>query len=81
MKQTFYCAHCKGVRGTENGHVPFGWYQVTVSVPEHMQNTPGRGYLWVGTYCSSDCLAAAMPDIARQEMLARMAYEAEMPLS
>lgn len=74
-----FCAQCKKVRVTDGDRVPYGWYQLTVSVPTWMQNNPERGYLWVGTYCGSACLAAAMPTIARQEELAHLAYEPELP--
>lgn len=75
-----FCAQCKKVRDTDDDHlVPYGWYQVTVSVPEFMQSHPDRGYLWIGTYCGAACLTAAMPEIARQEELAHLAYEPERP--
>ncbi len=59
--------------------MPYGWYQLTVGVPEFMESAPGRGYQWVGLFCGADCLTASGPDIKTMEIFAHQAYEPEIP--
>lgn len=78
-EKTVFCRRCQGRLTLDDFRLPHGWYQLTVGVPEYMESTPGRGYLWIGMFCSAACLAAGMSEIRQQEELARQAYEAEVP--
>ena len=74
-----FCRTCRGTLTYSEFRLPHGWYQVTVGVPDFMESTPGRGYLWIGVFCSASCLSAGLPEIQKQEELARQVYEAEVP--
>lgn len=74
-----FCRECRGTVKLNGFRLPYGWYQVTVGVPEYMESGPGRGYLWLGMFCSAKCLGDAIPTIREQEELARQAYEPEVP--
>lgn len=74
-----WCRICLGRVANLDVGTPHGWYQVTVGVPEFMESVKGRGYLWVGMYCSSACLAAGVPDIIKQEEMARQVYDPAVP--
>jgi hypothetical protein len=56
------------------GHSPAGWYGLTVTVPDGMDSR-GKGFIWLGQFCSVACLAASVPEMRRQEELARLAYD------
>jgi hypothetical protein len=76
---------CKGCNGwaprNRKGGNPPGWYGLTAAVPEEISTYPGRGYVWVGSFCCVACLAAAIPDLERQEELAHLAYEPVRPVA
>lgn len=74
-----FCRQCRGTISLAEARLPYGWYQVTVGVPDYMESIQGRGYLWIGMYCSAACLAANASYIQSQETLARQAYEPEVP--
>jgi hypothetical protein len=84
---THYSAHravtCKGCGGVAecgpSGGAPTGWYGLTVAVPAEISTGSGRGYIWVGMFCSVACLASATPQLERQEQLAHQAYEPVRP--
>lgn len=70
---------CKGCGGTsvrEGGQSPHGWLSLTVSVPPSFSE---RGYLWVGQFCCVACLASSVPDLDRDERLARESYDPVLP--
>jgi hypothetical protein len=77
-RETF-CRNCQGKVTLAKSRIPHGWYQVTVGVPEYMETKQGKGYLWVGMFCSAWCLVEYAPTLEKQEALARQAYEAEVP--
>ena len=80
MSNLKVCHYCQGRRefpDGSHGH-PWGWYALSVNVPPEMGKN-GQPFLWVGVWCSMECLAADIPALAGQEELARMAYEADAP--
>lgn len=74
------CRTCRGqfTAAPEERGRPYGWYSISVSVPPEL-GKGGKPYLWVGTYCSARCLAAAMPVIVAAEVDARQGYQADRP--
>jgi hypothetical protein len=74
---------CRGCGGwqRQGGGRPHGWYSVSVSVPTELGRDGVKPYTWVGCWCSARCLAASMADLETAELLARLAYEADLPLS
>lgn len=54
---------------------PFGWYNLSVSVPQWFNADTPRAYRWVGVYCSAACLAAGIPAIMQDEELMAHAYD------
>ena len=75
-------ATCKGCGGaaarTADGRPPAGWYGLTVTVPSELDGR-GRGYVWVGMFCSVRCLAATVPDLEQAEQLAHEMYQPVRP--
>jgi hypothetical protein len=70
---------CKGCGGTsvrDGSKSPDGWLSLTVSVPPSFSE---KGYLWLGQYCSMACLASSVPELDRDEQLARQAYDPVPP--
>ena len=60
---TRVCASCLRtveIPDPQDGH-PHGWYSLSVLVPRALSN--GRGYRWVGMYCTPKCLADGIPAI------------------
>jgi hypothetical protein len=85
MPRTVHCRRCGGTAiapddqaGRPSGR-PYGWYLLSVNVPPELGKN-GQPFLWVGMWCGTGCLAADMPSIIEQEMLARMAYEPDLPV-
>jgi hypothetical protein len=78
--RTVSCRQCKKTAEVPvpqaDGH-PYGWFYLTVMVPPWFNSATGKAYRAVGLFCSAECLAAAMPDIQRDEELHRNAYEHE----
>jgi hypothetical protein len=65
--RTLECKTCRGRFTAADGTGrPFGWYSVSVTVPPEL-GKHGKPFLWLGTFCSARCLAAAMPAIAAAE--------------
>jgi hypothetical protein len=75
----FFCRNCRRKLWLAESRLPHGWYQVTVGVPEFMEAAQGKGYLWVGAFCSAWCLVEYAPTLEKEEELARQAYEPEVP--
>lgn len=74
---------CKGCGGQAarrgNGIAPLGWYGLTVAIPPEMDGK-GKGFTWVGQFCSIACLARSVPDLEQQERLAHELYEPARPV-
>jgi hypothetical protein len=60
------CNKCKGlaVRSPDQQGHPYGWFSVSINVPKGKN---GKGYEWVGVYCSYDCLAGDLQRIEKAE--------------
>ena len=75
---------CKGCGGwaprDRDRRNPPGWYVLSVAIPPGL-DTRGRDYAWAGSFCSVRCLAAAIPDLERQEQLAHQAYQPVRPVA
>ncbi len=56
---------CGGCRKTSEDQKPAGWLQYSLIDPD-----TSSGYRWLGLYCSTECLAAQLPEVAR--LLARI---------
>jgi len=73
---------CKGCGGTaerrEDRRGPAGWYGLTVAVPDDIDGR-GKGFIWLGQFCSVACLAASVPELRRQEALAHQVYAPVRP--
>lgn len=78
-QKQLYCQQCRGWTKNPDHGLPHGWYQVTVGVPDHMESVRGRGYAWVGLFCSAACMATYAPEMKRMEKLAQEAYEPVLP--
>jgi hypothetical protein len=75
-----FCRQCKRKvtvpADDREGH-PYGWYYLTAQVPPWFNADSHRAYRPVGLFCSVQCLADALPGLARDEEIHRNAYEAE----
>jgi hypothetical protein len=59
------CRSCQQkLGGIYNGEQPDGWYTLSVS---DLNAPNGRGYRYLGLFCSVACLANHMPEMARVE--------------
>lgn len=73
---------CRGCHGTaprpdEQGARPVGWYGLSVQVPAGW--TAGRNYVWVGLWCSVQCLLDTAGELLAQEAIARAGYDVVAP--
>jgi hypothetical protein len=67
------CRSC-GRPPASGRRIPLGWYSLTVNVPDYLDHR-GRGYVYLGVFCSPECLAAHMPEVDRQAQLTSGLYE------
>lgn len=58
------------------GH-PYGWYHLSVTVPPWYSAQSGRPYIWIGLFCSADCLGNGIARIQAEEQLTLHAYAHE----
>ena len=60
MLKTVECRSCHRTADHRtdipDGH-PHGWYNLTVNVPPELGQR-GKGYRWIGVFCSIGCLMA-----------------------
>ena len=70
---------CKGCGGkadaADGSQHPAGWLGLTAFTPKHIGTGSGKGYVWVGLYCSVACLARDLMNLRYQEELAQQAFE------
>jgi hypothetical protein len=66
---------CRACGAVTSDDPPAGWYSLSVHIPASWTTASGKPYLYVGLFCGSACLAAYMPEVARQERLAEGSYE------
>lgn len=59
------CKGCNGLalRSPDQQGRPYGWLSLSINVPRKN----GKGYEWIGVYCSYDCLVKRLPDIEKAE--------------
>ena len=74
------CKGCQGTASNEMSALPAGWYGLTVGMPPELSTGNGRGYIWMGLYCSVTCLEDTIPALRQQAELARELYEPVVPL-
>lgn len=68
------CRGCGGQAPRQSPGVnPAGWYGITVALP---WGGGGRGYAWIGLFCTAACLIGYGPDIQAGEELNRQTYDA-----
>lgn len=79
MNRIARCKGCGGVQETGDDGQPWGWYSLSVNVPPRLGKN-GKPFLWVGMWCSMLCLSGDLPLLGDQEELARMAYDADLPV-
>lgn len=77
-RSVIVCKGCGGTSVRDGNKSPDGWLSLTVSVPPSFSE---RGYLWLGQFCCVACLARALPELDRDERLAREAYDPVLPLA
>ena len=75
------CRNCGGTaRKPGPATYPVGWYGLTVSVPEwYCEDGSGRQYVWMGLFCSVDCLLAHGPELQDKADLAHQVYDPVIP--
>jgi hypothetical protein len=70
------CKGCGGKAAAADGSQhPAGWLGLSAFTPKHIGTGNGKGYVWVGLYCSVACLARDLMNLRYQEELAHEAFE------
>ena len=70
-----YCVTCNAGAEVPGGRAPYGWYALSVQVPEWFNSASGKSYRWAGVFCSPACLAGHQGELERQAALMRGVYE------
>jgi hypothetical protein len=71
-----FCAACGLRKEVPGNRAPYGWYLLSVQVPEWFNSGSERNYRWVGMFCSAACLAAYQPELDKQAALLSTVYQA-----